>query len=165
MASQSSSVSKETAEAALTRSKIRDLRPASPMCLQTGSTLAEAIDSMRASKAGCVLVCEDGRVLGIITESDILHKVAGEEVSLDSALESYMTPGPKTAHLDDSIWDAIRSMDQGSYRHLPLVDQSGRVEGIISIQDIIEYLAAVFPTEVLNLPPNPQSKSRSLDGG
>jgi CBS domain-containing protein len=56
-------------------------------------------------------------------------------------------------------------MDQGSYRHLPLVDDSGRVEGIISIQDIIQYLAEGFPTEVLNLPPDPQAKSRSLDGG
>jgi CBS domain-containing protein len=165
MALQNSRLSIDTAEAALVNSKIRELRPPQPVCLELGSTLAEAIDSMRARRSGCVLVCEGSQIRGIFTERDVLNKIAGQDISMDLAIESFMTPNPVAVSSEDCLSDAIGLMDQGGYRHLPLVDESGKVEGIISIQDIIEYLADLFPTEVLNLPSHPDSGSKSLDGG
>lgn len=164
MASQHTRLSIEAAEAALTTAKIRDLRPPQPVCLEQGSTLAEAIDSMRARRSGCILVCEGPHIRGIFTERDVLNKIAGQDVSLDSPLDSFMTPNPLTASSEDSLSNAIKLMDHGGYRHLPLVDASGKIEGIISIQDVIEFLAELYPTEVLNLPVHPDSGSRKLDG-
>ncbi|HUK92250.1 MAG TPA: CBS domain-containing protein [Blastocatellia bacterium] len=165
MASQHSRLSIEAAEAALSTCKIRELKPPQPVCLEPSSTLAEAIDSMHARRSGCVLVCEGAHVRGIFTERDVLNKIAGQDVSFDSSLESFMTPNPVTAGSEDSLSDAILLMERGGYRHLPLVDASGRVEGIISIQDVIEYLADLYPTEVLNLPPHADSGSKKMDGG
>jgi len=165
MESQPSRPSIDTAEAALARSMIRELRPAQPVCLDLNCTLAEAIDSMRVRRSGCVLICEGHHIRGIFTERDVLNKIAGQDVSLDSPLEPFMTPNPVVASSEDSLSDAIQLMDRGGYRHLPLVDGDGKVQGIISIQDIIEYLAELFPTEVLNIPPHPEVGSKTLDGG
>jgi CBS domain-containing protein len=119
---------------------------------------------MQQRKASCVLVCQDGRLEGIFTERDILKKIVGEKVSLDLPVKQFMTPSPTTVNIDARLGDAIILMDKGDYRHVPIVDDSGRIEGLISIQDIITYLAELFPTEVLNLPPRPQHMP-SREGG
>ena len=66
---------------------------------------------------------------------------------------------------DDPLGDAIRLMDEGDYRHLPIVDKAGRVEAVISIQQIIQFLAELYPAEVLNLPPEPHQYMDSREGG
>jgi CBS domain-containing protein len=151
-------------EAIILESKIRDLEPSAPVCILPDSTLAQAIESMQQRKASCVLVCQDGRLEGIFTERDILKKIVGEKVSLDLPVKQFMTPSPTTVNIDARLGDAIILMDKGDYRHVPIVDDSGRIEGLISIQDIITYLAELFPTEVLNLPPRPQHMP-SREGG
>ncbi len=150
---------------ALRVAKIRELKPPQPVCIETSTTVAEAIISMHGTYAGCVLVCEDGRVKGILTERDVLNKLAGREIAPDSSVEQYMTSDPETLTADDHLDEAIRLMDAGGYRHLPLVSSSGKVEGIISIQNIIEFLAELLPEEVLNLPPRPHQYMDSREGG
>src|SRR5260370_4868143 len=140
-------------EAALMECKIRELKVPAAVCVGPTATLAETIEAMRAGRSACVLVCEDGRATGILTERDLLYKVVGEDVSLDAPVQGFLTPNPQTLGADQSLGVAIQMMDHGDYRHVPVVDGSGRVEGIISIEDIIEFLAQLFPTEVLNIPP------------
>jgi CBS domain-containing protein len=152
-------------EVALRESKIRQLEPSQPVCVDSSATLAKAIESMRVCRSGYVLVCEGDRAIGIFTERDVLNKVVGEQVSLSSPVELFMTANPKTITADDSLGDAIRLMDEGDYRHLPVVDRTGRIQGMISIQDVIEFLAQLYPTEVLNLPPLPHQQIRSREGG
>jgi len=152
-------------ETALMECKIRELKAPSAICVAPNAALNQAIESMRARRSACVLVCEDGRPTGILTERDILNKVAGETIPSDAKLQDFITPNPQTLSADQSLGDAIRMMDHGDYRHVPVVDASGRVEGIISIENIIEFLAQLFPTEVLNIPPNPDQFMSSREGG
>ncbi|MCI0488294.1 MAG: CBS domain-containing protein [Blastocatellia bacterium] len=150
---------------ALRQTKIRELKPSSPACVDRTATLAEAIASMRGTSTGCVMVCEGQRVTGILTERDLVDKIVGEPVAFSSAVEEFMTRNPKTLTADASLDEAIRLMDQGDYRHLPVVDGAGGIEGIISIQHIIGFLAELFPTEVLNLPPRQNQYIDSREGG
>jgi len=152
-------------ERALMECKIREIKPSSATCLKPGATLAEAIEAMRAGRSACVLICEDERPAGILTERDILYKVAGESVRYDAPVLDFITNNPQTLNADQSLGDAIQMMDHGDYRHVPVVDSSGRLEGIISIEDIIEFLAQFFPTEVLNIPPRPDQYMASREGG
>jgi hypothetical protein len=56
-------------------------------------------------------------------------------------------------------------MDEGDYRHIPIIDKEGRIESVISIQQIIQFLAELYPEEVLNLPPEPHQYMDSREGG
>ena len=152
-------------EATLKETRIRDLKLPEAACVSQAATLAEAVESMRARRAGCVLACEGDRLVGILTERDVLRKVAGERLSPDSMVADFMTSGPRTLTADDPVGDAIRLMDEGDYRHIPIIDKEGRIEAVISIQQIIQFLAELYPEEVLNLPPEPHQYMDSREGG
>ena len=151
-------------KAVLQETKIRQLKPNPPLCLDRRATLSEAISAMKSRKASCVLVCDGDALAGILTERDILTKVAGETVSLDSPVEQFMTPHPKVLTADDRLSDAVLLMDGGDYRHVPIVNQDGRVEAMISIHNVIDLLAEIFPEEVLNLPPRPNQHIATQEG-
>lgn len=55
-------------------------------------------------------------------------------------------------------------METGLYRNVPIVDDSGIVQGIVRPQDVLRYLAESFPEEVLNLPPRPHQKMKESEG-
>ena len=63
------------------------------------------------------------------------------------------------------IRDAIELMQTGRYRNVPIVDEGGRLVGVVRQVDIIKYLAESFPEELLNLPPRPHQKMRQPEGG
>jgi CBS domain-containing protein len=59
---------------------------------------------------------------------------------------------------EDSLAEAIRRLMAGHRRHLPVVDERG-IRGVISIRDILAYIAERFPEEMMNLPPDPTHES------
>jgi CBS domain-containing protein len=108
---------------------------------------------MREHHVGCVLVVDGDRLAGILTERDLLLKM--ENIGLDEPVARLMTPDPETLQLDDPIVWALNRMSVGGYRHVPLVDPDGRPVGILSVKDIVHSIVALFPNEVLTLPPDP----------
>jgi CBS domain-containing protein len=151
-------------KAALQETKIRQLKASPPLCLDRGATLSEAIEAMRAQKASCVLVCDGRSLAGILTERDILTKVAGETVSLNLPVEQFMTANPRVLTAEDRLSAAVLLMDGGDYRHVPIVNSAGHVEAVISIHNIIDLLAEIFPEEVLNLPPRSNQYMTTQEG-
>jgi CBS domain-containing protein len=88
---------------------------------------------MRDRRVGAVLVTEgDRRLLGIFTGRDAVHRVLAEGRSAARAiLADVMTPNPDTMASGKVAIDALRLMEDGRYRHLPIVDD-GKVVGIVS---------------------------------
>ena len=116
-----------------------------PQLVAAGSTAAEAVASMRESGAGYVLVADEGRILGIFTERDLLRRlVAAGLAPGDTAIESVMTPDPVVLRQDDSLAIAINKMVMGDFRHVPLVDAAGRVRGVTSSHDLLRHLHALM---------------------
>ncbi len=107
----------------------------------------------------------DGRLAGIVTERDVLMKVLGSDVDTSGPVEGIMTADPETLTADGSLREALVMMEQGHYRHIPLVEDDGSVVGILSQQDVLEYVAEAFPQEILNLPPRPHQKMEQEEGG
>ena len=75
-----------------------------------------------------------------------------------------MSPAVQTLTTDATIGDAVRLMDEKSYRNIPLV-KDGRLIGSISVFDVITYLAESYPKETMNLPPVPAQVMDSPEGG
>ena len=132
---------------------LRILNPRSPLSVASSATLREAVTIMREHHVGCVLVVDDDRLTGILTERDLLLKMEGADPA--EPVARFMTPDPETLQLDDPIVWALNRMAVGGYRHVPLVDDEGRPVGILSVKDIVHYIVALFPNEVLTLPPDP----------
>jgi CBS domain-containing protein len=132
---------------------IRLLNPRSPLSVTPDAALREAVAIMREHHVGCVLVVDGDRLVGILTERDLLLKM--ERADLDAPVSRLMTADPETLEADDPIVWALNRMSVGGYRHVPLVDRAGRPVGILSVKDIVHYLVALFPNEVLTLPPDP----------
>jgi hypothetical protein len=57
--------------------------------------------------------------------------------------------------MDHELAYALNQMSIGEYRHVPLVDDHGRPTGVVSMRHIVDYLVAMFPQDVFNLPPSP----------
>jgi len=147
------------------REPIRRLNPRAPLSVTPGSPLREAVWMMREHHVGCVLVVEDDQLVGILTERDLLLKV--EQADLSKPVAEFMTREPETLQPDDPIVWALNRMSVGGYRHVPLVDRDGRPVGIVSVKDIVHYIVAFFPNEVLTLPPDPKRADtwQDRDGG
>jgi signal-transduction protein with cAMP-binding, CBS, and nucleotidyltransferase domain len=133
------------------------LHPSQPWLVQRGQPVADAVKLMRDKRVGCVLVCEQRRIIGIFTERDLLRRVIAAGRRLQTPIEECMTPDPVSVHPKDSISCAIKRMQKGGYRHLPVVIDD-RPVGILSVKRIVHYLVEHFPTMVYNLPPNPQAQ-------
>ena len=83
---------------------------------------------------------------------------------LTTPVAACMTPDPVVVHPKEPIGLAVRRMEEGGYRHLPVVDPAGRPLGVLSVKRIVHYLAEHFPTTVYNLPPDPDAIPQAPEG-
>jgi CBS domain-containing protein len=117
------------------------LDPKAPLVVAPTVAVREVIDLMVENSIGCVLVVEDDKIQGVFTERDALLKLNTDyQALLDNPVTDFMTPNPQTLTLDAKIAFAVQRMDQGGYRHLPIVDAEGAPIGVISVRDILAYL-------------------------
>lgn len=119
---------------------------------------------MKNDEGGCVIISDDGHVAGIFTERDLLTKVLGEEVDLQSPISGWMQPTVETLSSEATIGAAVRLMNEKGFRNVPLV-KNGELVGSISVFDIITYLAECYPKETMNLPPLSAQVMDTVDGG
>ena len=128
------------------------LHPTPPWQVAPTQTVAAAVQLMRERNVGCVLICQEERLIGIFTERDLLRRVLAPNLPLTTPIFECMTPSPVVVHPKDSIGSAIKRMEEGGYRHLPVVVDE-RPVGILSAKRVVHYLVEHFAATVFNLPP------------
>jgi len=125
----------------------------------------EVIRKVQQHGAGYVLVTSANRLVGIMTERDVLMKMVARDVDYDEPVDSFMTPNPLTMTPDHTIGDAISLMNRAGFRNVPIIDPaSGEAIALFRIQDVIDYLAEAYPEKVLNLPPMPHQLLATPEG-
>jgi CBS domain-containing protein len=146
--------------------KLRVIARRDPLTVRPGTSLGECIARIRETGSGdSVFVTDpDGRLRGVLTERDIFARLVGHEVDLEQPVETLMNDQPRTLHLDQMVRHAIDLMQTGRYRNVPLVDDAGRLVGVIRPVDVLKYLAEAFPEELLNLPPRPHQRMQETEG-
>ena len=103
--------------------------------LPPAATVRSAACAMRERRVGAVLVTTDGHLEGIFTERDMVNRVVAEGRDPDhTTLAEVMTADPDTITPSTTAIEALRRMNDGGYRHLPIVDR-GRLVGIVSRRD------------------------------
>jgi CBS domain-containing protein len=111
-----------------------------PATVHLQSNVADAIRTMMSRHVGAVAVVDaERRVAGIFTERDVLRKVAlsGRDPEKTSVCELMTTP-VELATLDTGLGEAMSTMVERHYRHLPVVDDDARLLGIVSIRHILQ---------------------------
>jgi len=144
------------------------LGPAEPICLRETATVSEAIERMLARRqAGVLVVDAEGRLIGIFTERDVLTRVAGRgRDARQTRLAEVMTRDPEALGVNERVAYAVHSMSVAGYRTVPLVDADRKPIGVVTVSDVIRWLAGLFPEAVLNLPPGDVLKRpHQMDAG
>jgi len=126
-----------------------------PLVLAPGDSVRRAVQQMQDKRMGCLVVCEEHRVVGVFTERDLVKRIVAANRPLETPLRDCMTHNPATVHDKETIGSAVRRMQQGGYRHLPVVDRAGQPIGMLSVKRIVRYLVEHFPATVYNQPPDP----------
>jgi CBS domain-containing protein len=136
-----------------------------PIVVERGTSVLNAAKLMQKEHVGCVLVVEKGKLDGIFTERDILMKVVGSKSDLTKTkVEEVMTSSPEALQPDDVLAYALNYMRVGGYRHVPVVDEQERPVGVVSVKNVVDYLADFFPQDVLSLPPRPIRTTKEREG-
>jgi CBS domain-containing protein len=101
-------------------------------------TLGHAAERMVERGSGSAIVADYGRLIGILTERDVLRAVADRIHSSEATVREWMTPDPITASEDMTAEEAGRIMLEHDFRHIPVVEGE-RAIGVVSIRDVARY--------------------------
>ena len=133
--------------------------------VERSTIVKDVVEVMRAEHVNVCLVMDNGMLCGILTDRDVMRRVAGYPEKWGESVETVMTPSPITIDPSASAAEALWLMDEKRIRNLPAVDGTGKVVGNMTHQAIINYLAARYPIEILNLPPRPDQIPEQAEGG
>jgi CBS domain-containing protein len=150
----------------LAETPVGQIHTRSAVMVEPSMTTFDVIKAMRAGSCGAALVTDsDGRLSGIFSERDVLLKVGQDNAQMDRPVSELMTTDPKTTATTATVSAALKAMRDGDFRHLPIVDADGAPTGIISVRDILTWVADHFPQQILNLPPRPRRGNTGMYGG
>ena len=105
-------------------------------------TLGEVAERMSAVNVGAVVVKDYGRLIGILTERDMLKAMAARVHTSEARVRQWMTEDPLTASADMDVDEAAQVMLEHNFRHLPIVDDSGAVVGLVSLRRVVAATSA-----------------------
>jgi CBS domain-containing protein len=113
---------------------VADLMVKDVLTVEPSDTIGEAAEKMNASNVGAVVVMEDMvRIVGIVTERDLLRAVASRARAAEARVRQWMTADPLTIEPETTVEDAAKIMFDHNFRHLPVV-KDGRALGIVSLR-------------------------------
>jgi CBS domain-containing protein len=113
---------------------VADLMVRNVLTVEPSDTIGEAAEKMDAANVGAVVVVEDMvRIIGIVTERDLMRAVAARARAAEARVRQWMTPNPVTIEPETSIEEAAQVMFDNNFRHLPVV-KDGRPLGIVSLR-------------------------------
>jgi CBS domain-containing protein len=113
-------------------------------------SLEKAAQAMIERKVGSAMVVKGTAFLGIVTERDVLRAVAHGRVPWSTQIQEVMTADPICVPPETETNDAIRTMIEGGFRHLPIV-RDGSLIGLVSLRELLK--ASALPKLGLNATP------------
>jgi len=128
-------------ERSLMEDSVSVLQPKKPITVRPTATVRQAMELMLDHDIGALLIAgDDGKLLGIFSERDLLTKVAGlHEAYAELPVQQFMTGNPETVTATDTLAFALHKMDVGGYRHLPVLKE-GLPVGVISVRDMLRHI-------------------------
>jgi CBS domain-containing protein len=120
--------------------KVRDLPPGHLISVDPETTVAEVARHMRTDDSDCVAVMSEGRLVGIITERDMVRAIADGVDPEQAKASLVMTADPATVDADDDVAMVAVKMMRLGVRHLPVVNKAGKPVGLVSARNLVAIL-------------------------
>src|SRR5437870_10991139 len=118
---------------------VADLMVKDVLTVEPSDTIGEAAEKMDAANVGAVVVVEDmARIVGIVTERDLMRAVAQRARAAEARVRQWMTESVVTIEPETEIHDAAKLMFEKNFRHLPVV-KDGRLLGIASLRRLSQW--------------------------
>ena len=113
-------------------------------------TVGGALKFMQENKKSSIVILDGDTLAGIITEKDFIEHLGIDlNESLEKPISEFMTPNPMTLSLNSTVREAIEVLTKRNFRHIPLVDENNRPTNLLSITEILYYIAKVFKVEFI----------------
>ncbi len=120
--------------------KVRDLPPGQLLSVDPGTTVAEVARRMRKDDADSAAVMSEGRLVGIITERDLVRAIADGVDPQQVRADVVMTADPATVDADEDVAVVAVKMMRLGVRHLPVVNKAGKPIGLVSARNLVAVL-------------------------
>ena len=128
------------------------LNPRTPICVSQDEPIGRVLELLSANNISSIVVVDDlGKIAGIFTERDCIRKALTylkEDPS--RPVSDFMTKDPIAQPPDISVAYALNLMSHGGFRHIPLVDEENHPVGVVSIRDLVDYIASSLVDDLLN---------------
>ncbi|MEP6870775.1 MAG: CBS domain-containing protein [Anaerolineaceae bacterium] len=122
---------------------ISSVRFEKPQTVPLSATVREAVEAMLRGMTGAVVVLDSGRIVGILTERDVLKRIAGKGELMAEPVSAYMTKDPVTLRHTDPMAHALNKMGVGGFRHIP-VTRDGELVGIATARDVMAWVMGKY---------------------
>lgn len=132
---------KSAVERGLLVDRVVSLEPKALIAVSAKTTIRTVLKLLVDRQIGCVFIADEGAIVGVFSERDALLRLNTQaSVLMDEPVSRFMTPNPQSLPETARIAYAVHQLDLGGYRHLPIVDDEGQAQGVISVRDILRYL-------------------------
>jgi CBS domain-containing protein len=124
--------------------RVSELFRKPPATLPADATLSDAATLMDEKVVGAIVVVDDGRPVGIVTDRDIVLRGVANRLPSDARVDAVMSTDLVTIPADADITVAMSVFEERDFRRLPLVDIDDRVVGMITVDDLVVHEVAAF---------------------
>ncbi|MCW9033203.1 MAG: DUF294 nucleotidyltransferase-like domain-containing protein [Alphaproteobacteria bacterium] len=114
-----------------------DLVGRDPIIIGRNATVKEAAEKMREERVSCLLICEENKLQGIMTDRDLRNRVVAAGLDYSTAVEKIMTADPISLPTDSLAFDVLLTMSRGNIRHLPIMKEE-EVVGVITNTNLVQ---------------------------
>jgi CBS domain-containing protein len=130
--------------------QIRDLMTVKPRTVKAGDSIVEAAKLMKGEDAGIAPIVDGDRLVGVVTDRDIAIRVVAEGRDPQSTrVEDVASQNVVTVDPQQDLDEALRLMAQHQVRRLPVVEEDGRLVGIVAQADVARHADAARTGEVV----------------
>jgi len=112
-----------------------------PLTLKPSISVFDAVALMAEKNYGAgIVVDDDDKVIGVVTERDIMNKLVAENMDAKTtAVSAIMTENPRLARETDDLIEWLRIMSNERFRRLPVIDEEGRIKAVFTQGDFVSY--------------------------
>lgn len=116
--------------------KVSEVMTAQVVTAKPKTSIKEIARMMSEIDSGVIPIAEDGKVLGLVTDRDIVVRVVADGGALDAPVSDIMTDDVQSCGADDNLADATAKMGAHQVRRLVVYNDAGRLAGILSLGDV-----------------------------
>ena len=124
--------------------KVYECMTTKPISITSDSSLEKCAKVMAENHVGALVVKDDHKSIGLLTEQDIVRKILAKNINpLSKKVKDFMETKLITISSNDDIYDALIKMRDSNIRHLPVVDK-GKMVGLLTIKDVLKIEPQLF---------------------